>query len=512
MRLYTLFGILCFSVSCFAITQSGTLKTIARANRQSVALSGAVIRVRGSHNAVETQSDGSFSLLLPNRQNGDAIVISSIVLSGYEPANSDMVGKPIACSDIVPLEILMVNREELQQEKEAIAQKARENVEIYYENKVSELEKRLAAGEIAQAEYQQQLGLLEQKYEQFEPLLELMADKYARTDYSQLTSTDISINAAIEGGNLDEAERLIHSKGDFAQREQELQAEQERNQQTEQLLREAQEKLQTMQQTTRERMKQLAEDYYHLHSIHLTRFQNDSAGFYLCKCADTDTTNIDYQIQAGQFMKNMLAEYSIALPYFARAERMTDKESLNKAIVTHELGHTYFKLKDYDKAEQYYQLSLNIRQDTRGKEHPEEVAETMSQLGNLYSMKKDYKTALQYHQQTLKIREKYYGSNSRQVAVTLGNIAYIYFFEGKLDKALQNYERIEKIHQNNSDIPKREAADNYNNLARIYFKLNALDKSLQYFGKAYEIYLNVYGAKHPLTQSTEKNITYIKQL
>ena len=95
-------------------------------------------------------------------------------------------------------------------------------METYYEKRVAEIEAQAAAGKIQQAEYQQQIDDLEAKYEQFEPLLELMADQYARTDVSKLSATDIAINTAIENGNLDEAERLIHSKGDFAQREKEI--------------------------------------------------------------------------------------------------------------------------------------------------------------------------------------------------------------------------------------------------------------------------------------------------
>ena len=137
-------------------------------------------------------------------------------------ADKELTGRQMACSENVQMEILMVNREELQREKDAIAEKARQNVEIYYEKRIAEIEAQVAAGKIQETEYRQQIDALEAKYEQFEPLLEMMADKYARTDLSRLGETDIAINTTIENGDLDEAERLIRSKGDFAQREQEI--------------------------------------------------------------------------------------------------------------------------------------------------------------------------------------------------------------------------------------------------------------------------------------------------
>ena len=110
------------SACSFAITQRGVVRSISRPSKAGEVLGGAVIRVRGSHNAVESQADGTFSLLLSNKQNGDAIVLNSVLLSGYELADKELTGRQLACSESVQMEILMVNKEELQREKDAIAE------------------------------------------------------------------------------------------------------------------------------------------------------------------------------------------------------------------------------------------------------------------------------------------------------------------------------------------------------------------------------------------------------
>ena len=510
-RHFIIFSLLLAALPLQAVTQRGIVRTIARPDSKGEPLSGVVMRVRGSHNAIESLADGSFSLNLSSLSNGDPFVISSIVLSGYELADKQLIGRPIACSETVPIEILMVNREALQQEKDRIARKARQNVEIYYEKRVAEFEQLLQQGKLRQEEYEQQLALLEQKYEQFEPLLELMADKYARTDLSQLSDIDVHINSAIENGNLDEAERLIHSKGDFLSREQQIARADAQNAEAREQLEAMQQRLKQSEELVRKQRENLQNDYYNLYTIHLTRFRHDSAAHYLCLRANLDTTDVTLQTETGQFLGNIIADYQKALIYLHRAERQAQPQSLQLAVAQHELAQTYQYLHNLEKAGQYYLLSLDIRRQTSAKDHPEDVAETLNNLSDLYREQKDYKQALNCAQQALDIWTRHYGRLNIRVAAAESNIGMIYLEQQKLKQAKQHFQKSIDITTQLSSNNDRQLASFYNNIATVYFYESDFDLAKQYFDKAYTLFKKSLGASHPLTTQTGINLQVVRQ-
>jgi tetratricopeptide (TPR) repeat protein len=472
---------------------------------------------------VESQADGTFSLLLPNKQNGDAIVLNSVVLAGYELADKELTGRQLACSESVPMEILMVNREELQREKDAIAEKARQNVELYYEKRVAEIEAQATAGKIQQAEYQQQLDALEAKYEQFEPLLELMAEQYARTDMSRLSENDIAINTAIENGDLDEAERLIHEKGDFSQREQEIALQDARNAEVRERMEAMQHKLENAEEATRQQRNALATDYYRLYSIHLSRFNNDSAAYYLYRRADLDSTNTTYQTEAGQFAKNIMADYEKALAFLERGLRHTEEGSVQAAVITLELGETYResglimdergnKSYDHDRldaAERWYKESLKIR-EKRATEFPEELAEVQNNMSLLYQIIGDYKNAQIYSQKAMKNLIQHYGEQHARVAIARNNTGLIYLAQGKLKQARTEFVKAVETGEK-AGAQQKDMASYYNNLATVYYHEQNYEQSEAYFKKAYDVYVQVLGEKHPLTINANVNLQVVQE-
>ena len=264
-----------------AVTQEGVVRTIARKGKPGVPVDGTVIRIRGSHNAVQSHEDGEFSLLLYDMSNGDPYAIASIVKSGYELAEQELIGRKIPCSDKVPLEILLVSRAELQREKEQIEAKARENVELYYQARLAELERQLDAKELNEQEFNRRLAELEGQYERFEPLLQAMSDKLARMDYSRMDSLTTLIQNAIESGNPEEAERLVREKGDLEARETAIREREAQIAKAQQTLNEAQARLDEERAQAAKDKKELAEDYFRMYSSFLSRFRNDSAAYYI---------------------------------------------------------------------------------------------------------------------------------------------------------------------------------------------------------------------------------------
>ena len=69
-------------ISAFAQTQQGYVKTLGRPDKKGVALSGVTVRVKGGHNAVQSQHDGTFSMLLTGKKNGDGYQLQQVQKTG----------------------------------------------------------------------------------------------------------------------------------------------------------------------------------------------------------------------------------------------------------------------------------------------------------------------------------------------------------------------------------------------------------------------------------------------
>ena len=506
-RISFILSALCLSLSCLAITQEGTVRTIARKGQSGQPIEGAVIRLQGSHNKVASRQNGDFSLLLHDLQNGEAYAFASIYKSGYEPAEQELIGRRLPCSDQVPVEILLVSRAQLLQEREEIETKARENVEIYYQAKLDSLEQLLAEKQISEAEMAKLKQKLESQYENFEPLLRAMSDVLARTDYQRMDSLTVLMQQAVENGNPEEAERLLREKGNMEQREavlrewgkniQALQAEVDKNQ-----------------AEYKKQKRDLEDDCFRLYSACLTRFQNDSANYYIQKRAALDTLNVDYQLQAGQFVMQIMADYPLAWKYYERAYRICETQyselSGQMATTCNELGMIAKKKGDLDGAMVWYNRSLTIREKKYGKNSPI-VAEVLNNLGELYRAKKDIKKAMDFHKRALKIREKHFESDNLEVAESKNNIAGVYFQQGQYDKAEKLYIEVQKVYAHNPKIQQTRVAGNYNNLGSICYMQGKYAEAAEYFEKALTIYRKVLEEKHPLTRNAMQNSTICKQ-
>lgn len=498
---------LCLSLSCLAITQEGTVRTIARKGQAGQPIEGAVIRLQGSHNKVASRENGDFSLLLHDLQNGEAYAFASIYKSGYEPAEQELIGKRIPCSDQVPVEILLVSKIQLMQEREAIETKARENVEIYYQAKLDSLEQLLAAKQISEAEMAAQKQRLESQYENFEPLLQAMSDVLARTDYARMDSLTALMQQAVEKGNPEEAERLLREKGSMEQREA--------------VLREWGKNIQALQQEVdrnqaeyKKQKRDLEDDCFRFYSACLTRFQNDSANYYIQKRAALDTTNVDYQLQAGQFVMSIMADYALARMYYERAYRIAEEQygelSGQMATTCNELGLIAKKQGDLDGAMVWYNRSLTIREKLLGKNSPA-IAEALNNLGELFRAKKDLKKAMDCHKRALKIREKHFAASGLVVAESKFNIAGVYYQQGQLDKAKALYLEVQEVYETNPKVQQTRVAAIYNNLGGVSYMHGKYAEASRYFEKALAIYRKVLGDQHPMTRNAEKNSTICKQ-
>ena len=397
----------------FAQTQSGFVKTLGRPDKPGMALSGVSIRVKGEHNAVLSKSDGTFSVLMSGKKNGDAYALQQVQKTGYELNEVGVIGRQYAFSDKVPLKIVMVSTAKLQVDKQRIENNAYQVAEKNYKAKLAHLEKQRDDNAITIEEYRQQLQELQDKFEKYQSLIDGLAEHYAHVDYDNLDEKEREINICIENGALERADSLIHSlfdSTDVLKRNKDAIAkiEQQESQAHEILAQANADMGRVLKQQEKD-----AEYLYQLYTIAIGKFEFDRAGQYIESRAALDTTNTLWQFDTAKYFQDQ---------------------------------------KLYNKAEQYYLQTLKlykhiVKDNMEGNEY--NVAVTLNNLANLYSVTRRftegetmYKEALVIYRQLAQTNLQTYEPN---VALTLNNLALLYSDTQRFTESEAMYKEVLEI-------------------------------------------------------------------
>lgn len=309
-----------------AQTQKGYVKTLGRPEKKGEALAGVSIRVKGEHNPVLSDNDGTFSLLLPGLKNGDAYTLQQVQKSGYELNETNLIGQPNAFSDKVPLTIVMVSSLQLQADKQRIENNAFKVAEKNYTAKLQQLENQINSNSISIEQYQEEQKKLLSKFENYQSLIDGLAEHFAHTDYDGLDEKDKEINLCIENGDLERADSLINllfDPLDVLKRNKDALAKIDRQiAQAKGMLKKANEDMAAIQK----QQQKDAEYLYQLYTIALAKLDDEKAQYYIETRAELDTTNGRWQIDAATFFSSHLL-YQKSIVYFSRAVNIFRSEN-----------------------------------------------------------------------------------------------------------------------------------------------------------------------------------------
>ena len=199
------------ALTLWAQTQQGYVKTIGKRGQKGQALSGVTVRVKGEHNAVVSKADGTFSMPMPGKKNGQPYTLQQVQKNGYELNEKTVIGRQYAFSSTVPLTIVMVSSAQLQADKQRIENNAYKTAEKNYKAQMAQLEKQLKEKSISEEQYRADLQELQDKFEKYQNLIDELAEHYAHTDYDELDEKEAEVNVLIENGELERADSLIHT-------------------------------------------------------------------------------------------------------------------------------------------------------------------------------------------------------------------------------------------------------------------------------------------------------------
>lgn len=490
-----------------AQTQRGYVKSLGRPDKPGEPLEGVIVRVRGFHNAIISDNDGTFAIDMTGKQAGEGYSLQQVRKNGYELNDNDVIGRQYAFSEQVPLTLVMVLTEQLHADKQRIEDNAYQAAERNYKQQMLQLERQLSDSLISAESYRERIADLHESFESYQSLIDGLAEHYAHIDYDFLDEKEREISKCIENGELERADSLLKimfDPTDVLQRNIEALAEIERQ------IAEAQNVISEanadMTAVLRQQEKD-AEHLYQLYTIALARFDNDKARFYLETRAELDTTNVGWQIDAGLFLYEYMADYEASLKYNCRALRQitlqSDEDNENLLNVYNQIGLVYDDMGEFDSATVYLQKML----DTSIKLYGEEsyyTANAYSHIGSLYGDMNEPNIAMEYHLKALAIREKLPGNP--MIAESYNNLARLYSRNGDYEKAIDYYRRVIAIDRAEKGVENIYTATFYDNLGVVYGRMNENDSAMYYFQKACALREKLLSDTHPYLAISYYNI------
>lgn len=444
---------LLIAVTCGAMAQSqkGYVKTRGRiVNGKVVAgqgLTGATVHVKGRASVLVKNSNGSFSFPVTTKQ----FVIESVNKKGYQLVDADAAPKTYVHSP-APIYLVMETPSQLMEDKLEAERKLRRTLTKRLQQREDELEALKEQNRITQEQYNATMQQLYDQQESNEALVREMAEYYSRIDYDQIDEFNTRVSEFILAGDLAKADSLLRSKGDIDERIRKLNEHHDANVQA----RETLEKSEQAEQFSRE---DLAQDCFSFFRRFALDNKPDSALCYIEKRAALDSTNCQWQADAGSYLQKRGMTRQ-ARKYYDRALKAARKMAA-------------------DNPELYEPL----------------LAKTLNNIALLYTQTADVAAAEPLFQESLALFKRLSSTDestySPYVASTLNNMAVLY--SGNIDNAGRVEQLLQEtlsiyMSQDNVETFSPAVASIWNNLALLYDETGRYEDSEQMYLKALDLY------------------------
>ena len=492
--------ILLLATFSYAQNQQGYVKTKGRmVNGQLVpgqGLKGATVSIQGRTAVLVNTDDGAFSFPVTEQQ----FRLDSVKKKGYQLVDIDACPRTYSYSRN-PLYIVMETPEQQLQDKLTAERKIRRNLQKQLQEKEDEIESLKEQQQISDEEYRQALQKLYQEQENNEQLISDMAKRYSELDYDQLDEFYRQVSLYIENGELMKADSMLRSRGD-------INAQVNTIMQRGQTLKEEKEKLQQAEAVQQADIEEASKRCYGFYETFYLQHQNDSAAHYLILRAQLDTTNVDSQNEAAQFLVEFLSEFDKATPYYQTAMRQAKLQYGEKsewvATILYNMGMVHYYRSELSEALKDFNQAKDLYSELLGANHPE-VATMLNAIGLINHSLGDYQTALDYFLQCAEIRKAAFGENHFDVAAVYNNIGNIYAILRDFSKAMEYQKKAMEIKKKLLDENDPSIAITHANIGSIFYYQHEFDSAAYHLNKALEINIITLGESHPNTATSYGN-------
>ncbi len=209
-----------------------------------------------------------------------------------------------------------------------------------------------------------------------------------------------------------------------------------------------------------------------------------------------------------------IGNYDSALSLGEEAKKAAIKdhgqESRQHATSLNNLASVYHSKKQYKKAKILYKESLKLRQDTLEKKHPD-IANSLSNLGVVYQNQAQYTKAKHFFKRALNINKETLGTKHPSTAEVLNNLGGSYRALGEFKKAKSLLKQALNIQEKFFGINHPRTANTLNNLGGIYYEQKKDKQALLMFQQALEIFEATLGPNHPDTKLLKSNYEETKK-
>ena len=461
-KFLSLITIILLPLLAMAQTQQGYVKTKGRLNSNGtvtpgVRLSGATVVLKGGSSVV-SGANGAFSMKVPSNK----YYLQNVKKNGYLLVDPEVLSKTYAYSTN-PLVISMETPDEQSADKLSNERKIRRTLQRTLQQREDEIEALIEQNKISEEEYRKALQKIYDEQSKNEKLISEMAERYSKIDYDQISDFDREFNQYILNGELTKADSLLNTKGDINSHINQYFELQEDIKEKEKNL----EKEKELGMLAKEDLANRCEKKVEMFKI---EYKNDSVAYYLGLRASLDTTNVKWQLEAGEF----IADYIV----------------------------------DYDKAMSFYNLALRNAITQNGNIH-QDIATCYINIGGIYLYKGILNEALNYFKNALDIQLKVYPESHPDIAYSLLNIGMVYNNQGNYEDALNHLQKALNIFLQSYSQPHLTIATSYNNIGAILNNQGNNTEALNYYQKGLELFKQLYGESHPAVATCYNNIGYI---
>ncbi|CAF0906927.1 unnamed protein product [Adineta steineri] len=188
--------------------------------------------------------------------------------------------------------------------------------------------------------------------------------------------------------------------------------------------------------------------------------------------------------------------------------RLTDyirKESFPDAESWSRLSLVLWKMGQFDKAEDIYQVLLDQTKDDQDK------APAYHQLGLLKGSQGKYEEALTFYEQSLAIYQKHFPANHSDLAGSYNNIGLLHYNMGDYPKALSYYEKALEIDQQSLPPNHPDLAMSFGHMGNVYSKMGQHSKALSFCQRAVDIAQQSLPSNHSHLQWYRNNLEDVKK-
>ena len=413
----------------------------------------------------------------------DGFYIANITKTGYTLSDADVISRPHKYQS-QPMDLLLESVDELRAYRRDIERKVRRNYQRQLDLAYDRIDSLESSSTVNAQEIAKLRAEIDRSYDLAEKYIEDMTERYLNIDFDRESDFDREISFYILNGELDRADSMLATRGDIVERvNQNLMA----------------------QKAVEQDREQVAKDCYRKYEIADQRHEREEAAKYLKLRAALDPHDINWQIDAAEYISVILAEYDEALSIFESALSYAiehyGEDHFNVGLLCGNIGKVYYYKGDLIVALDYYQKSLAKNQSNLGEWHPL-VAIDYNHIGLIYSDKGDYSTAFDYYQKALAIREKVLGVEHPDVVSSYNSIGGYYAQIGDYNKALDFLQKALTIQERVTGAEHQNVAILWNNIGFVYRKLGDYNTALDYHQKALSICEKVLGAEHPDTAAS----------